>query len=186
MLARVVMTWSCEDLPGFGVEVYSDIDPLARALLTIPSKDIAANPAVAVADSIMKSVRKLTRQHPSYFFAVVYACRAAGLPPQAPLALIAIGRTVGWSAHIIEHTASQAHPACTLHWGSAGMMCINPTTTFVAHGRANLACASRGVPLRQTGPMNDVAALAHARQLNVKWAAADVAQCDAVHQCHNP
>jgi len=102
MLARVVMTWSCEDLPGFGVGVYSDIDPRARALLTITSKHIAANPAVAVADSIMKSVRKLTRQHPSYFFAVVYACRAAGLPPEAPLALIAIGRTVGWIAHIIE------------------------------------------------------------------------------------
>jgi len=50
----------------------------------------------------MKSVRKLTRQHPSYFFAVVYACRTAGLPPEAPLALIAIGRIVGWIAHIIE------------------------------------------------------------------------------------
>jgi len=110
MLARVVMTWSCEDLPGFGVGVYSDIDPRARALLTITSKHIAANPAVAVADSIMKSVRKLTRQHPSYFFAVVYACRAAGLPPEAPLALIAIGRTVGWIAHIIEHTAQPSSP----------------------------------------------------------------------------
>ena len=41
MLARVVMTWSCEDLPGFGVGVYSDIDPRARALLTITSKHIA-------------------------------------------------------------------------------------------------------------------------------------------------
>ena len=136
MLARVVMTWSCEDLPGFGVGVYSDIDPRARALLTITSKHIAANPAVAVADSIMKSVRKLTRQHPSYFFAVVYACRAAGLPPEAPLALIAIGRTVRWLRILLSIRRSQAHPACTLHWGSAGMMCINPTTTFVAHGRA--------------------------------------------------
>ena len=51
MLARVVMTWSCEDLPGFGVGAYSDIDPRARALLTITSKHIAANPAVAVYQS---------------------------------------------------------------------------------------------------------------------------------------
>jgi len=50
----------------------------------------------------MNAVNKLTRQQANYFFAVVTACRAAELPDDAPLALFAIGRTVGWIAHVIE------------------------------------------------------------------------------------
>ena len=59
-------------------------------------------PSPSLAEAVMNAVNKLTRQQANYFFAVVTACRAAELPDDAPLALFAIGRTVGWIAHVIE------------------------------------------------------------------------------------
>jgi citrate synthase len=91
-----------EDIPGFGLPVYNDIDPRARALLAAARSHVPGHPALALADAVICSVDKLTRQQPNYFFAIVAASRAAGLPDDAPLALFAIGRTVGWVAHVIE------------------------------------------------------------------------------------
>jgi citrate synthase len=92
-----------EDLPGFGLlPVYKDIDPRARALLAVARNYAVGHPALTLADALIRSVDKLTRQQPNYFFALVAACRAAELPDDAPLALFATGRTAGWIAHVIE------------------------------------------------------------------------------------
>jgi citrate synthase len=92
-----------EDIPGFGLfPLYKDIDPRARALLAVARSHAPSHRALTLADAVMRGVDKLTRQQPNYFFAMVAACRAAEIPDDAPLALFAIGRTVGWIAHVIE------------------------------------------------------------------------------------
>jgi citrate synthase len=39
-------------------------------------------------------------------FALVLAARLIGLPPEAPLAVFALGRSVGWMAHVMEQYAA--------------------------------------------------------------------------------
>ncbi|MEW6272887.1 MAG: citrate/2-methylcitrate synthase, partial [Thermodesulfobacteriota bacterium] len=48
------------------------------------------------------AVRDLTGQAPNVDFGVVTLCRALRLPAGAALALLGIGRTVGWVAHGLE------------------------------------------------------------------------------------
>jgi citrate synthase len=97
-----------EDLPGFESGLYQDMDPRARALLSAVRKRVPNHPALSLAEAVISSVERLTRRRPNYFFAIVCACRAAQLPSDAPLALIAIARSAGWIAHIIEqYTATK-------------------------------------------------------------------------------
>lgn len=99
-----------EDLPGFGGGMYSDIDPRARALLLAIRSFAPSHPALALSDAVIDTVGKLTRQQPTYCYAMVCACRVAGLPPEAPLALISISRAAGWIAHIIEQYSAPKIP----------------------------------------------------------------------------
>jgi citrate synthase len=41
-------------------------------------------------------------EQPNIDFALVIAAQALGMPPGAPLALFALGRTVGWIGHALE------------------------------------------------------------------------------------
>jgi citrate synthase len=44
----------------------------------------------------------LMNQHPTVDFGVVTLCRALGLPAGSALALLGVGRVVGWIAHALE------------------------------------------------------------------------------------
>ena len=57
---------------------------------------------VALATSLVHAVRDLTGQLPNVDFGVVTLCRALRLPPGSALALLGIGRAVGWIAHGLE------------------------------------------------------------------------------------
>jgi len=82
-------------LPGFGHMLYPDGDPRAAALLdrfTAPPDLQALSEAVAA----------VTGLAPNIDFALMAACEALKLPPDAPFALFSVARCAGWIAHAIE------------------------------------------------------------------------------------
>jgi citrate synthase len=89
-----------EGIPGFGHQLYADGDPRAKVLL----KDVTAvfPHKTALAQAIKDEVQQTIGQHPTVDFALVALAHALDLPPGAPIALFALGRTVGWIGHAIE------------------------------------------------------------------------------------
>jgi citrate synthase len=90
-------------MPGFGHPLYPDGDIRADMLLQAireaspgPAPGLLRDQAVAIA------VHELTGQQLNIDFALVAAARALKLPAEAPLALFALGRTLGWIAHAQE------------------------------------------------------------------------------------
>jgi citrate synthase len=86
-------------LPGFGHNLYPDDDPRALALLERfePPEELAA---------LREAVHAITGLAPNVDFALMAACEALRLPPDAPFALFSIARCAGWIAHAIEQGAA--------------------------------------------------------------------------------
>lgn len=91
-----------EDIPGFGQPLYPDGDPRGRALLDLAAQVSPGSPAVELAEALVEAGRELLREHPVIDFGLVALARALGLPDRTPLALFALGRTIGWLGHAIE------------------------------------------------------------------------------------
>jgi citrate synthase len=93
-----------EGLPGFGHPLYRGPDPRAALLLDRAIRR-RNSPATAVVRALVEAARDLTAEAPNIDFGLVALARVVGLPPGAPLQLLALGRTVGWIAHAIEQVA---------------------------------------------------------------------------------
>jgi citrate synthase len=91
-----------ETVPGFGHPLYPDGDPRGALLMKMVAELPRRSPDVAVALELAAAVRELMSQHPTVDFGVLTVCRALDLPAGAPLALLAIGRVVGWIGHGLE------------------------------------------------------------------------------------
>jgi len=91
-----------EPIPGFGHPLYPAGDPRGALLLQLVTEQHGRARDVALATALVHAVRDLTGQLPNVDFGVVALCRALKLPPGASLALLGIGRTVGWIAHGLE------------------------------------------------------------------------------------
>ncbi len=87
--------------PGFGQRPYPAGDPRARALFSAfrPSPELIELGTAAEA---------LTGHKANIDFALAALTRTIGLPPDAPFALFALGRSTGWIAHAIEQLESGA------------------------------------------------------------------------------
>ena len=86
-------------LPGIGHQLYPDGDARCRALLTgfdVPP-DFAAYLAAA---------RSLSGEEPNIDFALAAMAARFELPRDAGITLFALGRAVGWLAHMIEQVIS--------------------------------------------------------------------------------
>lgn len=95
-----------QPVPGFGHPLYPDGDPRCRILV---AKVAGADPAgrdLALAGEVERTGRALLGRAPNVDFGLAVACRAAELPTEAPIALFAVARTVGWIGHVIEQAAS--------------------------------------------------------------------------------
>ena len=81
--------------PGFGHPLYPDGDPRAAALLGAfdPSPELVA---------LKVSAEALTGRAANIDFALAALARTLNLPQDAPFALFALGRSVGWVAHALE------------------------------------------------------------------------------------
>ena len=94
-----------EQIPGFGQPLYPDGDPRGAALLDLAAEIAPGSPAVACAQALAEAGRELLREHPTIDFGLVALDRALGLPERTPLALFALGRTIGWIGHALEEYA---------------------------------------------------------------------------------
>ncbi len=88
-----------ELLPGFGHFLYREGDPRAAEIL----EQIKLDP---VAAATLAAGRAMGGVEPNVDFALVALERSFELPPGAALALFAIGRSVGWLAHVFEQRSS--------------------------------------------------------------------------------
>lgn len=95
-----------EEIPGFGQRLYPDGDPRGKALLDLASDIAPGSPAVQLAEALAGAGRELIREHPTIDFGLVTLARALDLPERTPLALFALGRTIGWLGHAIEEYPS--------------------------------------------------------------------------------
>lgn len=88
-----------DDLPGFGHPLYPDGDPRATAMLGA----ITVDPVMA---GLVAAAEALASQRPTLDAGLVAIERAHRLPRCSALALFAIGRSVGWIAHVFEQRAA--------------------------------------------------------------------------------
>jgi citrate synthase len=91
-----------EGMPGFGHPLYPDGDPRGALLMELARKRCKRSKGVAISWALADAVRELMGEHPTVDFGLITLCRGLELPSHAPLALLALGRTVGWIAHAIE------------------------------------------------------------------------------------
>jgi len=89
-----------EEIPGFGHTLYPAGDPRAAALL-----EIAAATRPELATSLIEAARELIGEPPNLDFGLVTLARGLGLPERTPLALFALGRSIGWIGHALEEYA---------------------------------------------------------------------------------
>ncbi len=89
-----------EEIPGFGHTLYPGGDPRAAALLEIAA---ATQPELALA--LIEGARELIGELPNLDFGLVTLARGLGLPERTPLALFALGRSIGWIGHALEEYA---------------------------------------------------------------------------------
>ncbi|CAN7297945.1 citrate synthase [Mesorhizobium amorphae] len=86
-------------LPAFGHPLYPDGDPRATALL-------AVIPVDETLQQLKKAAIAATGTYPNVDFALAALTRSFGLPRDAPFQLFALGRSIGWAAHIVEQIMS--------------------------------------------------------------------------------
>lgn len=92
-------------IPGFGHAMYPAGDPRAAFLVDLAvqlGKDLWADAFKASVDA----VRSQTGQGPSLELGIVAVAKALELPPRSASALWAVGRSVGWVAHVMEQRLS--------------------------------------------------------------------------------
>jgi citrate synthase len=94
-----------EEIPGFGHPLYPDGDPRGAALLALAARLAPASPAVGEARALAEAGRELLGEHPTIDLGLVALSRVLDLPEHTPLALFALGRTIGWIGHAIEEYA---------------------------------------------------------------------------------
>lgn len=91
-----------EDLPGFGHPLYPERDPRAQALLQALAAAAPEQAERLWLAQVAAAVRGLSELSPNVDFALVALARTLALPAEAPMALFALGRMAGWTAHVEE------------------------------------------------------------------------------------
>lgn len=91
-----------ETIPGFGHTLYPNGDPRGKLLLDLVVAEFRGETAVPILQEMVQTVAEATGQQPTIDLGLAALALAAGLPPGAPLALFALGRTAGWLGQAIE------------------------------------------------------------------------------------
>ncbi|HIP71407.1 MAG TPA: hypothetical protein EYH05_08440, partial [Anaerolineae bacterium] len=91
-----------ELIPGFGHPLYPEGDPRGRALLAQVTAVLPDAPGTLLAQAVAQGMADTVGLQPNIDFALTALAWALELPPGAPLALFALGRTAGWIGQAIE------------------------------------------------------------------------------------
>lgn len=92
-------------LPGFGHPLYPQGDPRGRMLLDLAEQYGIHTEVMDAAIQICRMARQAMQLEPNLDFGLTVLAQSMGLPPYAPFALFALGRTAGWIGHILEQYA---------------------------------------------------------------------------------
>jgi citrate synthase len=95
-----------ESIDGFGHPLYRGGDPRAIALLDMLRDGYGKSRELAFVMDVVDAAASLTRERPNVDFALVALARVLRLPAGSPLAMFAIGRTIGWIGHAMEQYAT--------------------------------------------------------------------------------
>jgi citrate synthase len=95
-----------ERLEGFGHPLYRRGDPRASALLELLHEHWGKSAELAFVTSVARAATAATGEQPNLDFALAALSRVLRLPPESPLVLFAIGRSIGWVGHAIEQYAT--------------------------------------------------------------------------------
>ena len=95
-----------EALPGFGHRLYPAGDPRARYLLALAEEIKPSAPIRPVVTTLLAAAAQAGQEPPNLDFGLAVLAEALALPPYAPFALFALGRTAGWVGHLIEQYAT--------------------------------------------------------------------------------
>jgi citrate synthase len=91
-----------ERIDGFGHPLYPAGDPRAGALLEDLGACCGNSAELRFVLEVADAARTATGDEPNLDFALTAVAHVLRLPPQAPLMLFAIGRTIGWIGHALE------------------------------------------------------------------------------------
>jgi citrate synthase len=91
-----------ESVPGFGHPLYPKGDPRAVLLLEDAHKLGSGQPLMKVIETILELMAESDRELPTLDLGLVALTAALKMPPGSASALFAVGRSVGWIAHIME------------------------------------------------------------------------------------
>jgi citrate synthase len=94
-----------ETLPGIGHPLYPQGDPRWLFLSQQLAVELPGHPALTLALEIAEQAHAIYGEWPTLDFALVMVEQALELPPGAAAALFALGRTLGWIAHLQEQYA---------------------------------------------------------------------------------
>ncbi|MDX3895569.1 citrate synthase [Pusillimonas sp.] len=113
MASRIARTG--RQFPGFGHAIYPGGDPRALGLLKVAS-EIAPAKALSDIERMIDIVRTEAGMGPTLELGLIAIARALMLPPRAASALWAVGRSVGWVAHVMEQrlAGTQIRPRAKL------------------------------------------------------------------------
>lgn len=95
-----------ETIDGFGHPLYRDGDPRATALLGFLQERYAADREYRFVAACREAIGDAIEDRPNLDFALAATARVMRLPEGSPLALFAIGRSIGWIGHAIEQYAA--------------------------------------------------------------------------------
>jgi citrate synthase len=94
-------------VPGFGHPLYPAGDPRAKVLLELAREHGDSRPTVRVALALTDAMARAGAPAPSLDLGLVALAEALAMPPGTAGALFAIGRTAGWTAHVLEQRAAR-------------------------------------------------------------------------------
>lgn len=95
-----------EPIDGFGHPLYRTGDPRAVALLDLLRDRYAKSAELAFVLRFADAAASVIGEQPTIDFGLAALARVLRLPAGSPLALFAIGRTIGWIGHAIEQYAT--------------------------------------------------------------------------------
>ncbi|MBI2215067.1 MAG: hypothetical protein HYU52_15570 [Acidobacteria bacterium] len=96
-----------EAIPGFGDPVHPAGDPRAALLLEMIDGAAKGSKEHARSKKLIDAAEGLLGEKPTLELAIMALARAMHFPADAPIALSALGRTIGWIGHAIEEYESQ-------------------------------------------------------------------------------
>jgi len=91
-----------EAIYGFGHRLYPNGDPRAQLLLKMLRERMPKSKDLAFATNVAAEGEELLGEKPTIDFALVALAMTLKFKPGVPLALFALGRTIGWIGHAIE------------------------------------------------------------------------------------